>query len=197
MAKWGRWAAAGGALVAAGAAYALFVRREKMSEQPIYRVVERDGAIELRDYPELLVAETVAAGPRRVALDRGFARLADYIFAKRRSGERIAMTAPVLSAPAAEAGWRTRFVMPGSYQEATLPAPQAGVAIARVPARRVAALRFNGTPDDAVLGRREADLRAWLAARGLPNDGQVEHAFYNSPFVPGALRRNEVLIALS
>jgi len=196
MAKWGRWAAAGGALVAAGAAYALFVRKEKQAEQPVYRVVESDGAIELRDYPELLVAETVAPGPRRTALDRGFARLADYIFAKRRSGGRIAMTAPVFSAPAGAESWRTRFVMPGGSDETTLPAPQAGVGIARVPARRVAALRFNGTPDDAVLARREADLRAWLKARDLPSDGDVEHAFYNSPFVPGTLRRNEVLIAI-
>lgn len=196
MAKWGRWAAAGGALVVAGAAYAVFVRKEKASEQPPYRIVERDGAIEIRDYPELLVAETDAPGTRRAALDRGFGALADYIFAKRRGGEKIAMTAPVLSAPIGPSGWRTRFVMPAEYRPATLPPPDPGVAIQLLPARRVAAIRFNGKPDDAVLARREADLRAWLKARGFAADGAVEHAFYNSPFVPAAMRRNEVLVAL-
>lgn len=196
MAKLNKWWVAGGALLAGAGAYALFVRNERASEQPPYRVVESDGAIEIRDYPEILVAETLDPGTRGAALDRGFKKLADYIFAKRRDGEKIAMTAPVLSGPASPTRWRTRFVMPSKYRAETLPAPNPGVEIATIPARRVAALRFNGKPDDAILARREADLRAWLAARGHKSDGPVEFAFYNSPFVPGSMRRNEVMIAL-
>ena len=196
MAKWNKWWVAGGAVLAGAGAYALFVRKEKASEQPPYRVLETDGAIELRSYPEMLVAETLDPGTRGAALDRGFGRLAGYIFAKQRDGEKIAMTAPVLSGPASPTRWRTRFVMPGKYRAETLPAPNPGVTIATVPARRVAALRFNGKPDDAVLARREADLRAWLVARGHGQGGAVEYAFYNSPFVPASLRRNEVLVEL-
>jgi hypothetical protein len=85
--------------------------------------------------------------------------------------------------------------MPSKFTLATLPKPADNVDLAERPARRVAVLRFSGSPDDAALAKREAELRSWLAARGI-NGGAVEYAFYNSPFIPGPLRRNEVLIAL-
>jgi DNA gyrase inhibitor GyrI len=195
MAKWGRWLAIGGVAAVAASAY-LYARREARAAQPGYRVVERAGAIEIRDYPALLVAQSEDPGDRKSSLDRGFRKLARYIFAKSREGEKIAMTAPVLHDAAAPGRWRTRFIMPAGYRRDTLPAPAAGVDIADVPARRVAAIRFNGRVDDAALTRREADLRAWLAARGL-SGGAAEYAFYNSPFVAAAMRRNEVLIPLA
>lgn len=187
----------GGTVIAAAATYYAL---ERASEQPPYTSVEKDGAFEIRDYPELVVAETRAIGAREPALTAGFSRLADYIFAKRRGdnggsgGEKISMTAPVLST-LQDGSWRTQFVMPSKFTLETLPAPADNVALAKRPARRVAALRFSGSPDDAALAEREAELRRWLAARGM-NGGAVEYAFYNSPFIPGPLRRNEVLIAL-
>ena len=86
---------AAGALAVLGAGW--FLYREKSVEKPNDRVVEEDGEFEIRAYPEVLVAETVVQGEREHGLDRGFARLADYIFARHREGEKVAMTAPVLS----------------------------------------------------------------------------------------------------
>ena len=196
----------GGGLVAAAAAVLI---KEKLAEKPEYAVVETDGRFEVRDYPAVLVAETIARGPRRVALNTGFERLAAYIFAKSRSGEKIAMTAPVLSerAPASTAtttladggglqGWRVRFVMPAKYTTATLPAPPEGVQISKVAARRVAAVRFSGLANDAALQAQEHALRQWLEQRGTTAVGHAEHAFYDAPFVPPPLRRNEIILAL-
>nr|WP_315384858.1 heme-binding protein [uncultured Sphingomonas sp.] len=201
MAKGKTWAWVGGLLggtvIVGAAAYYAF---EKASEQPPFTLVEKDGAFEIRDYPELVVAETRAIGTREAALNAGFSRLADYIFAKRRGdnggsgGKKISMTAPVLSTKQ-DASWRTQFVMPSKFTLATLPKPSDNVDLATRPARRVAVLRFSGSPDDAALAKREAELRSWLAAKGI-NGGAVEYAFYNSPFIPGPLRGNEVLIAL-
>ena len=135
--------------------------------------------------------------------------LADYIFAKNRAGEGIAMTAPVLSerdtkiamtAPVTSERtgdtWRTRFVMPANYTRETLPPPGPGVTITTVPARRVAVYRFSGVATDAALAKAEAALRAWLTSKSL-RAGAVTYAFYNSPFMPGPLRRNEVMITLA
>jgi hypothetical protein len=44
-----------GLLAVAGAGYVLY--REKNVEKPRHRVVEQDGFFEVREYPELLVAE--------------------------------------------------------------------------------------------------------------------------------------------
>ena len=185
-------------IAAIGAAVA-FVAHEKAADKPPYAVEQEDGAFSVRRYPTLLVAETVATGERMTALNTGFNRLAGFIFAKARPDgdkRRIAMTAPVLS-DRVERGWRTRFFMPGEYDRTTLPQPDAGIAVDEMPARRVAAVRFSGMAGDASLAEHERRLRAWLATRGLTAAGPVTYAFYNSPFVPGPLRRNEVLIPLA
>jgi hypothetical protein len=166
---------------------------------------------ELRAYPRLLVAETVVKGDRQAALEEGFQRLADYIFAKSRGGEkismtapvladreganeRVAMTAPVLSEEVDGGGWRTRFVMPAKYDRASLPVAPAGIVIAEIPPREMAAVRFSGGSEDDNLARQERRLRDWMAANGFEAAGAPEYTFYNSPYIPPFLRRNEVLI---
>lgn len=190
--------------LASGLGYYLY---ERNTEQPHYRLILKDGSFEVRQYPSMLVAETITSGSRNEALNRGFRELANYIFAKSRSGEKIPMTAPVIqerekipmTAPVlqdqpAHDGWRTRFVMPARYTRATLPQPGRGVSISEAPARRLAAVRFSGRADDAVLADHESELRRWMATSGLQASGPAEYAFYNSPFIPPFLRRNEVLI---
>ena len=86
--------------------------------------------------------------------------------------------------------------MPARYSRATLPPPGPGVVLTELPARTIAAVRFAGRAGDALLARQEEALRGWLRARGRAAAGPSEHAFYNSPMIPGPLRRNEVLIAL-
>lgn len=205
MGKVGRIAAIGGGVAAlAAAGIALVTYRERQTEQPAYSLVKADGAFEVRDYPALIVAETVSPGGRTSALRTGFRTLADYIFAKRRgpgdaarADEKIAMTAPVLSDRTDRGQWRTRFVMPAKYADADLPIPDGGVKTDRVPARRMAAIRFSGSTSDEALADHERRLRVWLAQNGFTPDGPAEHAYYNSPFVPAPLRHNEVLVPIA
>ena len=204
MAKLGKLAAiAGGVAALAAGGVAVVTYRERKTEQPDYAIVEADGAIEVRDYPDLLVAETVAPGDRLSALNTGFKRLADYIFAKRRGpgddarpDEKIAMTAPVLSDRTERGQWRTRFVMPLG-RGVDLPTPDGGVRTTQLPARRMAAIRFAGSAGDGSLADHERRLRVWLAQHGFSPDGPAEHAYYNSPFVPPPLRHNEVLVPVA
>lgn len=183
------------AAVAAGIGYALLHKPEDEAE---FRTVTRDGAISVRDYPGLLVAEVVVPGLRQAALSVGFTRLADYVFGKGRGGGRLPMTVPVLSDGDEDGrGWRTRFLMPADARIDSLPDPEAGVRLRTLPARRIAALRFAGADSEGALDTHEAELRAWIGRNGLSAAGPVEHAFYNSPFTPAALRRTEILIPLA
>lgn len=188
-----KWMAAGVALIAGATVGGLYLR-ERSTERPNHRPIMSDGDFELRAYPMLIVAETVGHGDRDAVLTEGFGILADYIAARSRSGEKIAMTAPVLHDAAADGGWRTRFIMPGKWTRKTLPHPPGDVAIAEIPARRVAALRFSGKADDRILGANEEALRQWIADKGLRVAGPAEHAYYSSAMVPGPLRHSEVLI---
>ena len=201
-------AAAVGAALIGGAAFYYF--REKQTEEPDYRALTSDGDYQIRDYPDVTVAETVVEGPRKAALGEGFKILADYIFAKSREGEKIAMTVPVMQDagdPMAsdpplfddelEGAWRTRFVMPAGRTADDLPEPPSGVELVEIPARKVAVVSFAGLGNDKTLAEQEDRLRGWLARRGETSEAEPEYAFYNSPMIPGPLRRNEVWLPLS
>ncbi len=186
--------------LAAGVGYGAMVWRDKGAERAPYMLDAEDGDCSIRRYPELIVAETTQPGSRSQALDRGYRRLADYIGAKNRPGDRIAMVAPVLAERAedvaGDARWRTRFVMPSGWTEDRLPTPSGAVALATIPRRRVAAVRFSGSGDDSTMAAKERELRNWIERRGETASGGAEYAYYDAPFIPPMARRNEVLIAL-
>ena len=199
-------AAAVGAALISGAFY---VFKERQTEEPDYRVLVTDGDYQLRDYPAMTVAETVVEGGRKASLSAGFRVLADYIFAKSRGGEKLSMTVPVMQDggdPMAsdpplfddqlEGAWRTRFVMPAGRDVDDLPQPPDGVELVEMPARKVAVVSFTGVANDKLLSAQEDRLRGWLARRGDTSEAEPEYAFYNSPMIPGPLRRNEVWLPL-
>lgn len=208
MALW-KWIVGLGFL--AGGAVAGYAQYERSVEQAKYAVLHSDEAFELRLYAPLVVAEVTHSGDRSRALDAGFQRLAAYIFATDRPQGQIAMTAPVLQDPAAKiamtapvmqddngaSGWRTRFVMPAQYTLETLPPPPSDITLTELPARRMAAVRFSGSGSPEQMRAQHRRLEQWLAQQGYTATGPAEYAFYNSPFVPGPLRRNEVLIPVA
>jgi hypothetical protein len=166
-------------------------------EQPPYDVLAVDGPIERRAYPALIAAEVAAEGPRRDAVRDGFRALAGYIFASDREGDKIAMTAPVIQRVEGAGRWGVQFIMPSAYDLDDLPAPASDrVRLEVEPAAERAAIRFSGVANDTSIAENEARLRDWIAANGLRPAGPPLYAYYNDPFTPGFLRRNEVLIAV-
>lgn len=193
----------------------IFVYLIQNVEQPDYQVVLQDGDFELRDYPPLVVAEVSGSGSRQQSLSSGFDPLARYIFAKERGGERIAMTAPVqqralaadekiamtapvTQTPADNGDWTVQFIMPSEYQLEDLPDPgNAKVRLEQVPARRLATVRFSGRTNDQAIAEQQQRLESWMRAQDLEPHGEPIYAYYNDPFTPGPLRRNEVLFEVS
>ncbi len=176
-------------------------------ETPDYQVLARDGAVTLRAYPPLTVARVTTTGGRRPAVNAGFGPLARYIFAREREGEKIAMTAPVTQTARADSTdadvtwqrqWAVEFIMPSRYRLEDLPRPAgAEVTLDTIPARQVAAIRFGGVATDDRIADQERRLRAWLADLGHTAAAPPIYAYYNDPFTPGFLRRNEVLIPIA
>ncbi|SKA13622.1 SOUL family heme-binding protein [Consotaella salsifontis] len=192
---------AGGALVAVGAAYYLTKKLAEHTEEPDYQVVRQDGDIEIRDYDAMVVAETVKTGYHEKALRSGFDTLYNYIRAQNRSGKKIAMTTPVLQqlseSEGRTKGWAVRFVMPKKFSASTLPKPvNEDVAIKEFPARRVVAIRFPGTFTASLASKKLMTLYNYLSDENLSQKGDPEYAFYNPPWTPGFMRRNEILIEI-
>ena len=192
-----------GAALLGGAAVYYF--RERSAEEPDFRPLETDGDHQIRGYPALTVAETIVNGSRTDALSDGYRILSDYLatadvgFAVpvvQDGGDPMASDPPMFDDDL-EGAWRTRFVLPTGRSVAELPEPPEGVELVELPSRKVAVVSFAGRATDQQLKEQEDRLRGWLAKRGEKSNGEPEYAFYNSPMVPGLLRRNEVWLALS
>ena len=185
-------------VVAAAAGLVIFwYVQTRNVEVASYSVIEADGPVEIRDYPALTVAEVSRTGSRDQAVRAGFGPLARYIFASDRPGDKIAMTAPVTQQQGEDA-WTIQFVMPAGYTLATLPRPAgADVRLRVLPPVRRAAIRFSGWWSDALFNEKNAALQGWLKQKGLATAGPPIFAYYNDPFTPGFLRRNEILYDLA
>ncbi len=192
--------------------------RGQDDEEPGFTLVSSENGIEIRDYAPMIVAETQVSGNGSRARNAGFRILADYIFGNNvpddkiamtspvtqqentqgseRNGEKIAMTSAVAQQEADE-GSLVTFVMPAKYTMETLPEPRNDrVTLREIPAKRVAAVRFGGRADNSDLEKQEAKLRAFLTTNDLTPTSPASYAFYDAPWVPAPMRRNEVMFDL-
>lgn len=181
-------------------------------EEPGYRVEADHGALELRLYEPVIVAETSVAGEFEDVGSEGFRRLAGFIFGGNDAGRKIAMTAPVaverrgtpgegtvpLSREKRGDAWIVAFTMPSSFRLEDLPVPDdARVALRQIGARRVAVVRFSGTWGEEKFREKAMELRKLARERGLVVRGEPVYARYDPPWTPSFLRRNEVLLEVS
>jgi len=182
------------------------------TEQPRYEVREKVGAFEVRHYGPRLAAEVTVQGSAEAARNSGFRKLAAYIFGGNTAQASIAMTAPVaqsgaaasqsiaMTAPVVQAGdavggWRIQFIMPSRYTRETLPQPKdRDVRIVALPAEDYAVLRFSGDRSGEAVDRRMAELKRTATLRGWRAAGPAVAWFYDPPWTPPFLRRNEVAI---
>ncbi len=191
----------------------LFMPKKSMATEELsYRVLDKAGDFELRQYQPHIAAETLVAGNFQEVGNEGFRRLYDYIQGNNRKKQPIPMTAPVTQEAASEkipmtapvgqekvgAKWRITFIMPASSTLATLPAPlDPRVSLVEEPGKLMAAHRYSGTWSQERYAARERQLREFIQKKGLKIVGEPVWARYNPPFMPWFLRRNEVLIPVA
>ena len=159
-------------------------------ETPDYKVTEKDGKFEVRDYPAMTVARTAMG-------DGDFMRLFRYISGGNEAEQKIAMTAPVLVQHKGEESGMS-FVVPREVAAAKAPAPKAAeVSVDTMPAARFAVFTYSGRRTD----KNEADalgkLRAWMDTKKLRAEGEPVFAYYDPPWTLPFMRRNEVMLRVA
>lgn len=189
------------------------------TEEPAFTEVARVGAVEIRTYGARIAAETAVSGSSEAARNRGFQRLAGYIFGGNTDRSSIAMTAPVaqaadaaapgrsqniaMTAPVAQGAtgqdrWTIQFFMPSEYTLATLPVPRdPSVVLTTVPAETYAVLRFSGLGSARTVAEKQAELEAALTGSQWVSAGDPVVWFYDPPWTLPPLRRNEVAVRVS
>jgi DNA gyrase inhibitor GyrI len=161
--------------------------------EPKYRSIKQDGHFSIREYDPIVVAETpVKSGD---GMNSGFGRLFKFITGENSSKQKISMTTPVLMSAGTNA--TMAFVMPADATSASLPKPaDGGVVIKTIDGGRFAVFRFSGNRELAGQNRAAEQLFAWAKANGYKPGPQALFAFYDPPWIPGFLRRNEAMVRI-
>ena len=165
-------------------------------EKPTYRVIGREGEVELRLYDEHWLAECSVENTKdlRLASNRAFNKLFNYISGDNQPRQKIAMTSPVQQMPSS-GGWKVSFVVPRSFYDGEVPEPlNTSISLRYVPGGTFAAIRYRGTWDNDSFTRYSPRLLGVVSALGLKAVGEVSSAVYNPPLTPPLLRRNEVIV---
>ena len=167
---------------------------KRTAKEPPYKVLAEEGDFEVRQYAEMIVAETVIEGAYGQTGAPGFSRLAGYIFGKNRSKEKLSMTAPVLQEKKGNA-WVMAFVMPEGSRLETLPVPlDPAVTLRSVAGKKVGVIRYSGLHSESNLRSYAGKLTEWLEKNGYRAGSQPRAASYDPPWTLPFLRRNEVHI---
>ena len=167
-------------------------------ESPDYEVKSSFEKIEIREYSHMVIAEVTVEGDRKQSVGDGFRLLADYIFGNNIGNEKIAMTAPVKQQQSFENNWQISFVMPSAYSMSKLPKPQNNsVKIKEVPARKCVSIQFSGGRNDKNLDKNLKKLMNYIKENKIQVVGSPVYAFYNPPWTPPFMRRNEIMFEVN
>ena len=164
--------------------------RAKYESAP-FKSAEKDGAFEVRDYPDVTVVRTSGKGADS---NGSFMRLFRYIDGKNASSSKIAMTTPVFM-DRGEDDTEMSFVVPKAVAAAGSPAPAGEqVSLSKRAAGRFAVMRFSGYRSVKAEEAALVKLRTWMNAKGLKEIGKPSFAYFDPPWTLGPFRRNEVMI---
>ena len=87
------------------------------------------------------------------------------------------------------------FVLPAKLNATNAPKPADGaVAVRELPGGRFAVLRFSGGRSTKQETETLARLQTWLSTQGLKASGSPVYGYFDPPWTPAFLRRNEVML---
>ena len=165
-------------------------------ESAPYTTVKKDGAFEIRDYPEIVVATTIMADGKNKQ-NSGFMNLFRYISGKNEAEQKIAMTTPVFSKTGGD-HQEMSFVLPDDVAKNGAPkANNDNVTVTKREAGRFVVYRYSGRWTEANDKKAREKLTKWAKEQELTLTSVMEKASYDPPFTPPFMRRNEILARIN
>ena len=172
-----------------------------MTKRQEYRVISTHKDFEVREYQPCVIAEVKVSADYATASSTAFGSLFKYISQGNNASEKIAMTAPVISAqrePAVSADeWFVSFVMPSGSTIGQMPQPNdARVHLRELAAETCVATSFKGT---ATAKKSEAvalQLRLAASKENIALSSETRICRFDPPFKPGFMQYNEIVIPI-
>ena len=172
-----------------------------MTERQKFTVVRKYEGFEVREYLPCSLAEVKVSADYSSAGSVAFRSLFGYISQGNQRSEKIAMTAPVISAQKAEKAaddeWFVSFVMPAGSTVGDMPDPNdPRVVLRQLDAETCIAASFRGRANEDVVKRKVAELRALAAKENITLSDETRICRFDPPFKPGILQYNEIVIPI-
>jgi hypothetical protein len=173
-----------------------------MTQRQEFTVIQSFNGFELREYAPCSIAEVKVSADYSSAGSLAFRSLFGYISQGNRRSEKIAMTAPVISAQKADKSaddeWFVSFVMPAGSTKADMPDPNdPQVVLRQLDAEVCIAAPFRGKASAEVAKKKVAELRALAAKENIVLSDETRICRFDPPFKPGFMQYNEIVIPTS
>jgi len=170
-----------------------------MTQRQEFRVIQSFNGFELREYAPCSIAEVKVSADYSSAGSIAFRSLFGYISQGNKRSEKIAMTAPVISAQKADKAeddeWFVSFVMPAGSTKADMPDPNdPRVVLRQLEAETCIAASFRGRAGEDLMKRKVAELRVLAAKENIALSDETRICRFDPPFKPGFLQYNEIVI---
>ena len=153
-----------------------------------YTIISTDQHFEVRRMKDYFVVKANVEESRGYV---GFDACFRYISGENEASQRFAMTTPVLNKMEGVKMKDTPFVL---LNQDHFPQPQGNATIEKVNSSLMVIIKFSGSVSDQLLSKKQAQLRAYIESNGYTIKDGPWLARYNPPFIPGFLKRNELMM---
>ena len=170
-----------------------------MTQRQEFEVLQTYADFELRRYLPCVIAEVKVSAQYSTSTSSAFSTLFNYISKGNKSSEKIAMTAPVITAQKADIAesdeWYVSFVMPSGSTFGHLPRPNnSEVNLRELDAEICVAKSFRGKASDELSRKITEQLRASASKASIELSNETRICRFDPPFKPGFLQYNEIVI---
>ena len=170
-----------------------------MTQRQEFRVIQSYGDFEVREYLPCVIAEVRVSANFSESSSSAFSTLFNYISKGNNSSEKIAMTAPVITAQNEDssnsAEWYVSFVMPAGSTFSQMPQPNnSQIRLRELDTETCVARSFRGRATDDSSRKIAQELRKKAAEANIALSSETRICRFDPPFKPGILHYNEIVI---
>ena len=166
---------------------------QELSNPKTYIVLQNIGEIEFREYKPALFASYIHNN-KIIDRNSSFRVLANYIFGSNKTGEKIAMTSPVIIRLSNDN--EMLFRMPEKYTETNVPKPNdKKLKFIQTDYIKKATIGYSGYSNSKKEKNKIEELKNILKENNIKHNNQFELLVYDPPY-KFFNRRNEIAVTL-
>lgn len=158
-----------------------------------YEVLVKDDEYEIRKYVDFFIVEYENEDDPEI--DDGFGSLFKYISSDNKDNQKISMTSPVIQ-EVTEENKKMAFVVPGKLGQ-HIPEPNnPNLKVKKIDEGLFGVIRYSGFSNKSKELKMTKKLEQWIFKNSYETQSNYMLAFYNAPFIPPMLRRNEIWVRI-